>query len=166
MKYTIKNVIIDADEAKDLVGKYVWGGVIPYDTVMFANGDIGNRRPEKLTKIDRYSDHPFKTKDAAYPCIIPVEDTKLLKALFSSAEEFLRSYKQHVPLRNNNFVTDTLYKDGIWLISEGEYLQVGGIDNTGVWTPMGFIKWRELFERYSFLDGSPCGVMEVLDGEE
>lgn len=43
--------------------------------------------------------------------------------------------------------------------TENCYL-ITGIVNDGVWLSDQFLNWTELFNRVTFIDGTPCGVKE------
>ena len=49
-----------------------------------------------------------------------------------------------------------------WIKFKGtsNYYLITGIVNDGVWLSDQFLNWTELFNRVTFIDGTPCGVKE------
>ena len=168
-EYTIKDVIIDCDDPrlKDAVGKQIYSAIIPYDTVMFANGKIGNRKSETLVSINRNSDHPFRCEKSAYPCIIIVKESGNKYVPFESREEFVDAWSD-IKASEIEGIASTLGCFGVWLKyrtdMDDDYVfrAVTEIWNDGVFLGSDGEEttWKELLEVCQFIDGSPCGKLK------
>ena len=180
-KYTFENLIVNPESPnlKSLIGKKVYYHDIPRSCLDYANENLWTGTLKEICKDDFY---PFRveTSDGCilhYACIIPKkEEPKPEFVPFESAEEFLDAY-----YRNENKKLDGIYRylatRGIWIKGKGtctSYYMVTEIWDDGViigdskinttqvssdryFTANETTEWEELFNKYTFLDGSPCG---------
>ena len=170
-EYTYKDIIIDptSEEAKNAVGKICYFSNSPRNIL----SDIYCKSAVEgiLTNMD---DGYFEVDNEGYwDCIIiKKEEPKPKYVPFESIEEFLTDYFKSVA--NSECIQKTISSTGIWLKHNDAFLLVTEIWNKGVvigdinmqtteieedeyLTVHGVTKWKELFEDYTFLDGSPCG---------
>ena len=171
-EYTIKDVIIDPEDPrlKDAVGKQIYSVGIPYDTVMFANGKIGNRKSETLVSINRNSDHPFLCEKSAYPCIIIVKKSGDKYVPFESREEFVDAWSD-IKSSESEGIGPNLDCFGVWLkyrtdMDDDYSLRaVTEIWNDGVvlGSDNATTVWSELLECCQFVDDTPCGKLKEAD---
>ena len=177
-KYTYSNLIIDPTKEgiESLIGKEVYFSDVPNICLENANkNDISYFGT--LERIRKDGNHPFMVKSILsttyWSCIIPKkEEPKPKYVPFESIEEFLTAYFKSVA--NSECIQKTISSTGIWLKHNDAFLLVTEIWNKGVvigdinmqtteieedeyLTVHGVTKWKELFEDYTFLDGSPCG---------
>ena len=185
-KYTYSNLIIDPTKEgiESLIGKEVYFHNNPSLCLENANEkSISNLGI--LVEIFKNSIVPFRIEQkcgtcaytCAHACIIEKkEEPKPEYALFKNAEEFLDAY-----YRNETKKLDGIYRylatRGIWIKGKGtytSYYMVTEIWDDGViigdskinttqvssdryFTANDITSWEELFNKYTFLDGSLCG---------
>lgn len=173
-KYTYSNLIIDPTKEgiESLIGKEVYCHDNPCLCLKNANKKSTDFLGV-LVEIHKYNNVPFCVKQKygvyKYTCIIEKkEESKPKYVPFESVEEFLDSYF----LNKEKYTTGILLKlEGVWLREKetgalymateiwDEGLVIGDtkltISGTNVFNDM--MEWDELFNKYSFLDGSPCG---------
>lgn len=82
---------------------------------------------------------------------------------FTSPEEFIFEYQQ----RENNVKDPSkpeyaLTTYGMWVDWNGLRELVTGIEYGGVRVNAQYVYWKDLFNEYTFLDGSPCG--KIIEG--
>ena len=84
---------------------------------------------------------------------------------FKSKEEFIEAY-HYRDNANYSETEDILMNYGMWLKSMclENFYQVTIIKNSGIFTDDNYsiVTWKQLLEKYTFLDGTPCGK-EVED---
>ena len=173
-EYTYDNILINPSKEgiESLIGKEVYFEVQPFLCLKAANEKLASNSGI-LVKIYKDSISPFCVKGKSgsykYPCIIKKKDEPKPEYIpFESVEEFLDEYF----LNKEKYTTGILLKlEGIWLreketgalcmITEiwDEGLVIGDtkltISGTDVFNDT--TDWYELFSKYSFVYGTPCG---------
>ena len=179
-EYTFENLIINPETPglDDLVGKEVYFNDIPIYCIKQANEDY---KVGILRDVRKDYSAPFfvDTPDGCmlnYACIIPKkEEPKPKYVPFENAEEFLGAY-YHNETENLDEVYHYLATRGIWLKDKrtevGVYCMVTKVWDSGLvicaekMSTDGTIEldntisWSELYESFTFLDGSPCGKLK------
>ena len=185
-EYTYDDLIVNPNKEgiESLIGKEVYF----YDNPSLCLKAANEKSPVMvgiLVEISKDSINPFwvegKSGIYEYPCIIEKkEEPKPEFIPFTSADEFIEEYDSaNYSVSTGTMANRLLNYGGIWLkgknsdvyhmvtdvwscgvvigdinmnttkIEEGEYLTFNGV-----------MKWKELLEHYTFLDGSPCGKLE------
>ena len=158
-KYIYDNILIDPSKEgiKNIIGKEVYFHNNPCLCLDAANENSTDNLGI-LEEIDKDSINPFVIEKEsgffAYPCIIEKkEEPKPKYVPFKSNEEFLESYIYHKEKFTRSSLACQLYSlGGIWLKYKGieDFFMI-----TEFWDDM--TRWGEFLERFTFLDGSPCG---------
>ena len=180
-KYTYSNLIIDPTKEgiESLIGKEVYYHNVPLACLGYANENchIGT-----LKEIFKDAFYPFQVKTPGghtqdCTCIIPKkEEPKPKYVHFENAEEFLDAY-----YRNETKKLDGIYRylatRGIWIKGKGTYnsyymitelwddgviigdskINTTQVSSDRYFTANDITDWHELYDKYTFLDGSPCG---------
>lgn len=181
--YTFDNVLIDPNKEgiDGLIGKEVYFHDNPSFCVVNANRK-SNDNLGILVEICEVSTNPFliKLNDGtvhAYPCIIEKKKGETEYSEFESQEEFLNHYAYH----RDKLVESSLNRQlssfgGVWLKRKKSnvlYMVIeiwdDGVvlgDSKMKTTSQGYEEyitmntatlWKELCEKYTFLDGTSCG---------
>ena len=179
-EYTFKDLIIDPETSGlgNLIGKEVYFDDVPIHCIKWANEDyeIGI-----LKDVRKDNPAPFFVETSSgcvlnYPCIIPKKgEPKSGYTSFKDAEEFLDAY-YHNETENLDGVYHYLATRGIWLKDKrtevAVYCMVTKVWDSGLVIcaeKMGtdgiieldsIISWSELYESFTFLDGTPCGKLK------
>lgn len=158
-EYTYDNILIDPSKEgiESLIGKEVYFHNNPYLCLDYANKKSTDHLGV-LAKIRKNSAIPFTIEQGntvhEYTCIIEKkEEPKPKYVPFKSNEEFLESYIYHKEKFTRSSLACQLYSlGGIWLKYKGieDFFMI-----TEFWDDM--TRWGEFLERFTFLDGSPCG---------
>ena len=159
-EYTYEDIIIDptSEEAKNAVGKICYFSDSPRTLL----SEIDCKRPVEgiLTNME---DGYFEVDNEGYwDCIIvKKEDPKPKYVPFETLDEFIESYKKAEERIAYSNTRDYIASCGMWLRFNNDDVMCAV---TEIWTDGVFIghdhlkiKWKELFNFYDFLDGSPCG---------
>ena len=179
-EYTFKNIIIDPTEEgiESLIGEEVYVSNIPSFCLDYAN-DNEYSNLGILTEVNINDSHPFVVKhsscSSAYICIIPKEPI-LNYVPFESTKEFTKRYKETIEGFDFDPLDDKHPQDNMWLkrknIETDVYCMVAGICNNMVdicnkkTTILGEVTFIErltlceLYHKYIFPDGSPCGRLK------
>lgn len=184
--YTFDNVLIDPNKEgiESLIGKEVYFNDNPSYCLMHANEKSTNSLGV-LVKIIKNSANPFRVEQngTVYlrQCIIPKkEEPKPKYVPFESQEEFLNHYAYHKDKLVESSLNHQLSSfGGVWLKRKGTnvlYMVIEIWDDGVVLgdtkmktTSQGYEEyvtmntatlWKELCEKYTFLDGSPCGKLK------
>lgn len=176
-EYTFKDLIIDPETSglENLIGKEVYFDDVPIHCIKWANEDY---EVGILKDVHKDNPAPFFVETSSgcvlnYPCIIPKkEEPKSGYTSFKDAEEFLDAY-YHNETENLDGVYHYLATRGIWLKDKrtevAVYCMVTKVWDSGLVIcaeKMGtdgiieldsIISWSELYESFTFLDGTPCG---------
>ena len=180
-EYTFKNIIIDPTKEgiESLIGKEVYVSNIPSFCLDYAN-DNEYSNLGVLTELKINDSHPFVVKhsscSSAYICIIPKEPILLEYEPFESTKEFTERYKETIKGFDFDSFNDDHFQDGMWLKRKNTktdvYCMVAGICNNMVdvcnkkTTIPGEVIFNdrmslcELYHKYTFPDGSPCGRLK------
>ena len=178
-EYTFGDLIIDPEtpSLENLIGKEVYFNDVPGYCVKWANEDY---KVGILREVRKDCSAPFFVETSIgcmlnYACIIPKrEEPKSEYTSFKNAEEFLDAY-YHNETENLDGVYHYLATRGIWLKDKrakvAVYCMVTKVWDSGLVIcaeKMGtdgiieldsIISWSELYEGFTFLDGSPCGKL-------
>lgn len=187
-EYTFSDLIVDPETpgVENLIGKEVYYNSVPSRCVLQANKGLGVGILKEIRKDDYF---PFYVETpigdtvyySCYSCIIPKKEESKPEpkyAPFKNAKEFIKAYQSAPGCLNEEDCY--LSKHGLWLKEKGHssdsevYLMVNEIQNDGVFighadVDLGFANaytkftsWSKLYQRCTFLDGSPCGKLEDL----
>ena len=165
-EYTYKDIIIDptSEEAKNAIGKKCYMYDSPTMLLKMANSNDGARTLESIDE----SDYPFNDKEfgSEWTCIIVKKEEPKKYVPFETLDEFIESYKKVEERINYSKAEDYIASCGMWLRFNNDDVICAV---TEIWADGVFlghdhmkIKWEELLNFYTFLDGSPCGK-EVED---
>lgn len=180
-EYTYKGIIIDpnSEEVKNVIGKEVYFEAKPFLCLKAANEKLASNLGI-LVEVCKDSINPFCVKGKSgsykYPCIIEKkEEPKPVYTSFKNAEEFLDAY-YHNETENLDGVYHYLATRGIWLKDKSTEVPVycmvtevwdNGViisdkkmSTTGILIFNDTTSWSELYESFTFLDGTPCGRLE------
>ena len=176
-EYTYEEVIINptSEEAKNCLGKEVYYADNPLDCIKKANNNLGSKI---LRIIDKGEPFPFLINSpnnpsgfAGFSCIILNKtDTKSKYVPFESEDEFVYAYENSFKTANPDSTEYRLYKNGgIWIRYIGEnpssYKHVTEIGHNGliIGCDMKILSWADIREKYTFLDGAPCGKLRGVN---
>lgn len=177
IEYTRKDIIMDPNDPRleGAIGKKVY---FSSDINLILHRANNDESEKTLTQVEDVDSEPFTVTniygdeiDADF-IIIKNEEPKSHYEPFASIEEFLTDYFKSVA--NSEWIQKTISSTGIWLKHNDAFLLVVEIWDRGVvigdinmqtteidedeyLTVHGVTKWKELFEDYTFLDGTPCG---------
>lgn len=179
-EYTFRDLIIDPETPglDDLIGKEVYFNDIPIYCIKHAND---NCMVGMLMGVHKGESVPFYVETPGgcmlnYACIIlKKEEPKPEYTSFKNAEEFLDAYYRN-ETENLDGVYHYLATRGIWLKDKrakvAAYCMVTKVWDSGLVICAAktgtdgtieldnIISWSELYEGFTFLDGSPCGRLE------
>lgn len=184
-EYTFADLIINPEtpNLKSLIGKEVYFNDVPTFCIRNANDDymVGI-----LTSVHIWESAPFYVETPGglllnYACIIPKkeesekEESEPKYVPFENAEEFLDAY-YHNETENLDGVYHYLATRGIWLKDKstevpaycmatevrdnGVIISDKKLSTTGILIFNNTTSWSELYESFTFLDGTPCGRLE------
>ena len=161
-EYTYKDIIIDttSEEAKNAVGEGCYFGSNPKTVLDFANCNE-KKFLRVLECIKPEEDNPFYDYKYGFPCIIVKKEEPKKYVPFETLDEFIESYKKVEEQINYSKAEDYIASCGMWLRFNNDDVLCAV---TEIWTDGVFlghdhmkIKWKELFNFYTFLDDTPCG---------
>ena len=168
-EYTYKDRIRDptSEEAKNAVGEGCYFGSNPKTVLDFANCNE-KKFLRVLECIKPEEDNPFYDYKYGFPCIIVKKEEPKKYVPFETLDEFIESYKKTEERIDYTNTRDYIASCGMWLRFNNDDVICAV---TEIWTDGVFIghdhmkiKWEELFNFYTFMDGSPCGkLMDVKD---
>ena len=166
-EYTYDNILINPSKEgiESLIGKEVYFHNNPYLCLDYANKKSTDHLGV-LAKIRKNSVVPFTIEQGntvhEYTCIIEKKEKPKLRPKyvpFKNIIEFLDAYRSAPGCLNEEACY--LSNNGIWLkdMEIDSYCMVTEIWDSGVTiaSDQNMTFWGKLFERYTFLDGSPCG---------
>ncbi len=186
-EYTYDSIIINPfkEGIDSLIGKEVYFEVSPFLCLKAANEKLASNSGI-LVEIYKDSIGPFCVKGKSgsykYPCIIvKKEESKSEYIPFKNQEEFLYYYARYkAELTKSSSVHQLSSLGGVWL--KRKYLNTlymvteiwdrgvtigninlrttGNEDNEDYFTTNDVTKWHELYENYTFPDGTPCGSLK------
>lgn len=177
IEYTRKDIIMDPNDTRleGAIGKKVYSSSDINLLLYRANND---EYEMTLTQVEDVDSEPFTVTDMnehdfdADFIIIKNKEPKSYYEPFASKEEFLTDYFKSVA--NSECIQKTISSTGIWLKHNDAFLLVVEIWDRGVVvgnckmetmnigydnyiTTNFIIDWHELYDKYTFLDGTPCG---------
>ena len=172
IEYTRKDIIMDPNDPRleGAIGKKVYSSS---DINLVLNRANNDEYEMILTQVEDVDSEPFtvmNTDGTEYDAdfIIIKKEEKPEYIPFESVEEFLDEYF----LNKEKYTTGILLKlEGVWLREKetgalcmateiwDEGLVIGDTKLTIIGTDVfnDMMEWDELFNKYTFLDGSPCG---------
>ena len=164
-EYTYDNVLINPSKEgiESLIGKEVYCHENPCLCLKNANKKSTDFLGV-LMKIHKDSNNPFcvKQNDGVYKysCIIEKKEEPKPKYMpFKDMYEFVNRYF-YLNTNDNEQSLQLLNMNAIWLRYNNNAIRLV----TDIWTDGVYLgsdrlktKWEELFSKYTFLDGSPCG---------
>ena len=161
-EYTYKDIIIDpaSDEAKNCIGKMAYHADSPSQCLSFAKGGDSNYCGIlKETKL--YMNRPFMF-NTEWGCIIPKkEDPKPEYIPFSNPDEFIDAYISNLDKRMDIGAIHKLDKFGMWIKYKDDYVLITYIEQSGINSGTELASdWQDLYDNYTFLDGTPCGKIK------
>lgn len=186
-EYTYDSVIINPckEGIESLIGKEVYFETNPFLCLKAANEKLASNLGT-LVEVYKDSINPFCVKGKSgsyrYPCIIvKKEESKPEYIPFKNREEFLSYYAWYrAELTKSSSVHRLSGLEGVWL--KRKYLDTlymvteiwdrgvtigninlrttGNEDNEDYFTTNDITKWYELYENYTFPDGTPCGSLK------
>ena len=178
-EYTFENLIINPEtpSLENLIGKEVYFNDVPVYCIKQANE---NYQVGILMDVRKEYSAPFFVETPGgcmlnYACIIPKKgESESEYASFKNAEEFLDAY-YHNETENLDGVYHYLATRGIWLKDKSTEVPVycmvtevwdNGVvisdkkmSTTGILIFNNTTTWSELYESFTFLDGTPCGKL-------
>ena len=183
-EYTYEDIIINPEDPRleGAIGKECYLSDCPKIALDYARN---NSLTDRLKSINKESSAPFVSHDETkWVVVIIKKDEPKPKPKyipFKNITEFLDAYGSAPGCLNEEAYF--LSNHGMWLKDKdrkGAYFMVTEIWNKGVvigdinmqtteieedeyLTVHGVTKWKELFEDYTFLDGSPCGKLAEED---
>lgn len=164
IEYTYADIIMDPEDPRldGAIGKECYFNDSPKMILEHANNNSPNNF-FSLKEINENNEYPFtdgKYEDVWTLIIIKKEEPKKYVP-FETLDEFIESYKkseERITYRNTR---DYIASCGMWLRFNNDDVLCAV---TEIWTDGVFlghdhmkIKWKELFNFYTFMDDSPCG---------
>ena len=160
IEYGFEDIIIDPEDPRleGAIGKECYLSDCPKIALDYAKN---NSPTNCLKSINKESAAPFVGNDEVnwVMVIIKKEEPKPKYVPFKSNEEFLESYIYHKEKFTSSSLAHQLYSlGGIWLKYKSieEFFMI-----TEFWDDM--TRWGEFLERFTFLDGTPCGKLAEED---
>ena len=177
VEYTYEDIIMDPEDPRleGAIGKECYFSDCPKIALDYARN---NSIPDRLKSINKESAAPFVGDDEVNWVMViikkekPKPNPKYIP--FESVEEFLDEYF----LNKEKYTTGILLKlEGIWLREKDtgalcivteiwdKGLVIGDTKLTIIRTDVfnDTTEWDELFSKYSFIDGTPCGKLAEED---
>ena len=176
-EYTYEDIIMDPEDPRleGAIGKECYLSDCPKIALDYARN---NSSTDRLKSINKESAAPFVGDDEVNWVMVIIKKKepkpKLKYIPFESVEEFLDEYF----LNKEKYTTGILLKlEGIWLREKDtgalcivteiwdKGLVIGDTKLTIIRTDVfnDTTEWDELFSKYSFIDGTPCGKLAEED---
>ena len=167
--YTFENLIINPETPglESIIGKEVYFSDVPIYCIDRANK---NYNAGILREVRENYAVPFFIETSSgcmlnYACIIPKkEESKPKYVPFENQKEFVRAYQKFKESIKYDTFENNLADYGIWVknkngISCAMVLEIWD-EGVALGGETQSIYWRDLFEYYTFPDGSPCGKLK------
>ena len=176
-EYTYEDIIMDQEDPRleGSIGKECYFSDCPKIALDYARN---NSLPDRLKSINKESDAPFVSHDETkwVVVIIKKDEPKPEYVPFESVEEFLDAY-----YRNETKKLDGIYRylatRGIWIKGKGTYnsyymitelwddgviigdskINTTQVSSDRYFTANDITDWHELYDKYTFINGTPCG---------
>lgn len=163
-EYTYADIIMDPNDPRleGAIGKECYFSDYPKLLLENARSNSSTICSYRLREICKNAKYPFVDKDGHTWTLIIIkkEEPKPKYVPFESKEEFIEAFHYH-DNANYSETEDILMNYGMWLKSMclGNFYQVTIIKKSGIFTDdnSSIITWEQLLEKYTFLDGTPCG---------
>ena len=154
-EYTRNDIIVypTSKKAKNCIGKMVYFAASPSECLSYANSNNSDYC-SILRGINAAKNCPFLLNSGFWDCIIlKKEESKLEYTPFKSREEFLNYTESSLAHQISSF-------GGIFL-KDNDYHMITEILNDGVVIGSNHLAttWKDVLDRYTFLDGTPCGKL-------
>lgn len=163
--YTYKNIIAGStqEKAKNYIGKMVYFADNPNICLLYANTNDGIHRGI-LRRIEVDSVFPFVIENLYTPWafVIPCEEEPKPEYIpFSNPDEFIDAYISNLDKRMDIGSIHKLDKFGMWIKYKDDYVLVTYIEQSGINSGTELASdWQDLYDNYTFLDGTPCGKLK------
>ena len=166
-EYTYEDIIMDPEDPRleDAIGKECWLSDYPKEVLDYARNNLKEFRLKSIEKEENFPFVDNNHEDNWAVVIIKKEEPKKYVP-FETLDEFIESYKKVEERINYSKAEDYIASCGMWLRFNNDDVICAV---TEIWADGVFlghdhmkIKWEELFNFYTFMDGSPCGK-EVED---
>lgn len=165
IEYGFEDIIINPEDPRleGAIGKKCYLSDCPKIALDYARN---NSLPDRLKSINKESAAPFVGHDETnwVVIIIKKEEPKPKYVPFETLDEFIESYKKAEERIAYSNTRDYIASCGMWLRFNNDDVMCAV---TEIWTDGVFIghdhlkiKWKELFNFYDFIDGTPCGKEE------
>ena len=170
-EYTYKDIIIDptSEEAKNCIGKEVYFSDKPSVCLSYAKNNDKDFH-ELLMGIDEVDGCPFVIgkQGMRWACILlKKEEPKPEFVPFESVDEFIKHYISWTPsITDSDYTEHRLINNGIWLRrcqrNGFSIVQCIEISDKGIILGINheITSWKDLLDRYQFIDGTPCGKIK------
>ena len=168
-EYTFENLIINPETPglESIIGKEVYFSDVPIYCIDRANK---NYNAGILREVRENYAVPFFIETSSgcmlnYACIIlKKEESKPKYVPFENQKEFVRVYQKFRESIKYDTFENSLADYGIWVknkngISCAMVLEIWD-EGVALGGETQSIYWRDLFEYYTFPDGSPCGKLK------
>ena len=175
-EYTYEDIIMDPEDPRleGAIGKECYFSDYPKQLLNGARNNSSVVCWYRLKSVRKDEKYPFVDKDGHTWTLIIIkkEEPKPKYVPFESIEEFLTAYFKSVA--NSECIQKTISSTGIWLKHNDAFLLVVEIWDRGVVVGNGKMEtmnigedtylttnfitdWHELYDKYTFMDGTPCG---------
>lgn len=186
-EYVFEDLIINpkTPNLESLIGKEVYCNNTPLACLDHANEHRGAGILREI--CEESINYPFRVETPegdilGFVCIVPKkEEPKPEYIPFNSVEEFVERYTDVRKKAESGSLNDNFFQCGMWLKEKGEpydvYCMVKEIWKFGVDVGSNkeftdgntilndYTSWDNLYEGYTFLDGSPCGKLVEVEHE-
>ena len=165
-EYTYEDIIMDPEDPRleGAIGKVCYFSDYPKNALYYARN---NSTVDRLKSINKESACPFIDEHKASWAVAIIKKEEPKKYVpFETLDEFIESYKKAEERIDYSNIEHYIASYGMWLRFNNDDVMCAV---TEIWADGVFlghdhmkIKWEELFNFYTFMDGSPCGK-EVED---
>lgn len=170
-EYTYDDIIINpySEEARNCIGKMVYYSDNPNGCLHSANnGNSTHCGILQKIEIGGYLPFVLENSDFAWACIMPKkEEPKPEYVPFESVDEFIKHYISWTPSNiDSDYTEHRLINNGIWLRrmcpTGFTIAQCIEISDKGIviGSPYEITSWKDLLDKYQFIDGMPCGKLK------
>ena len=167
-EYTYEDIIMDPEDPRleGAIGKECYLSDFPKIALDVARN---NSTIDRLKRIAKEETCPFvdEEEESNWAVIILKKEEPKKYVPFETLDEFIESYKKAEERIAYSNTRDYIASCGMWLRFNNDDVMCAV---TEIWTDGVFIghdhlkiKWKELFNFYDFLDGSPCGKLAEED---
>ena len=161
IEYTFADIIMDPEDPRleGAIGKVCYFSDYPKNALYYARN---NSTVDRLKSINKESACPFIDEHKASWAVAIIKKEEPKKYVpFETLDEFIESYKKAEERIDYSNAEDYIASCGMWLRFNNDDVMCAV---TEIWTDGVFlghvhmkIKWKELFNFYTFMDDSLCG---------